>query len=215
MKKIVLVLLLMIPFFVNADTKDGKCDQAKYKEYVSLSNNITYDNNYSLSANSFNVTIYNVIDGMEAVYNNKNYKPGKDNTVTIEKIPAGSKVIIQITVGDNCSAVKRILINEPYYNKYYGTQACAGYENILIMCSSRFTSVEVTKEKLEKSIYNYNHNIDQTTTRDKEVVEEETVFSKITSFLTNWGIKIALAIISTIFSISLFTDKYRKVKHGI
>jgi hypothetical protein len=74
--------------------------------------------------------------------------------------------------------------------------------------------MEVTESKLDKAIYNYTHNIDQTTTKEK-VEEDNTLLTKVTLFLTKWGIKIVLAIISTIISISLFSDKYRKVKHGI
>ena len=213
MKKIALVILLMIPFVINAE----ECNKEKHKEYINLSSNITYDNNYSKSSNSFTITIYNMFEGMYAKYDKKEYKPGKDNTIVIEKISGGEKLSIDIYGNDGCdSSVKRIIVNEPYYNKYYGTTICNGYENKLVMCSSQFTSVEVTKSILDKAIYNYNHNINQKTSKDKEpVVQEPTFLSKATEFLTNWGIKIALAIASTILSISLFSDKYRKVKHGI
>lgn len=212
MKKIALTILLIIPFFINAEEK---CDKEKHKEFVNLSSNITYDNNFSLSSNAFTVTIYNVFDGMYAKYNEKNYTPSSDNIITISGIKGGEKLSIDIYGNDNCSAVKRIIINEPYYNSYYGSKECNGYENKLVMCSSQFTSMEVTKSRLEKAIYNYNHNISQQTTKEDDPTTQETFISKLTEFLTKWGIKIALAIISTILSISLFSDKYRKVKHGI
>ncbi len=212
MKKIVLIFLLIMPLFVNAAEE---CDKEKHKEFVNLSSSITYDNNFSLSANAFTVTIYNVFDGMYVKYNDKKYSPSSDNVITINGIKGGEKLSIDIYGNDNCSAVKRIIINEPYYNKYYGSKECNGYENKLLMCSSQFTSIEVTKSRLEKAIYNYNHNINQQTTREDDPTTEKTFISKLTEFLTNWGIKIALAIISTILSISLFSDKYRKVKHGI
>ena len=211
MKKIVLLLVLMLPLFVYAD----ECDKEKHQEFLKLSESITYDNSYSKSANSFTITIYNVFDGMHAEYKDQKYKPLSDNTIIVEDIPCGEKVSIDIYGNDNCSGLKRIVLNEPYYNKYYGSSLCEGYENKLLMCSSQFTSVEVTKSVLEKSIYNYNHNISQKTTKEKVVVKEETLFSKVTLFLRSWGIRIILAIISTILSISLFSEKYRKVKHGI
>ena len=71
-------------------------------------------------------------------------------------------------------------------------------------------------EKKEKAEPKKKAEKEKKTSKDKEpVVQEPTFFSKATEFLTNWGIKIALAIVSTILSISLFSDKYRKVKHGI
>ncbi len=212
MKKLVLTILLIMPFFVNAE---DTCDKEKHKEYVNLSSSITYDNNFSLSANAFTITLYNVFDGMYAKYNDKKYTPSSDNIITIKDIKGGEKVFIDIFANDNCTAVKRIIVNEPYYNKYYGSKECNGYENKLVMCSSQFTSVEVTKSRLEKAIYNYNHNISQQTTKEEEPKNEVTFISKLTQFLTKWGIRIILAIISTILSISLFSDKYRKVKHGI
>ena len=85
MKKIALVILLMIPFVINAE----ECNKEKHKEYINLSSNITYDNNYSKSSNSFTITIYNMFEGMYAKYDKKEYKPGKDNTIVIEKISGG------------------------------------------------------------------------------------------------------------------------------
>ncbi len=213
MKKIVLLILLMIPFIVYAD-EEKTCDKEKHKEYISLSEDITYDNNYIKSANSFTITIYNLFGGMYAEYNDKKYKVGSDNTIVISKIPCGEKVSIDIYGDDGCTALKRIVTKEPYFNKYYGSSMCNGYEETLLMCKSQFTNVEVTKSLLEKSIYNYNHTISQKTTKE-EVETEETMMSKVMTFLTTWGIKILLAVISTILSISLFSDKYRKVKHGI
>ena len=49
MKKVVLMILLMIPFVINAE----ECNKDKHKEYINLSSNITYDNNYSKSSNTF------------------------------------------------------------------------------------------------------------------------------------------------------------------
>ena len=82
MKKLVLVILLLIPFAINAE----ECDKNKHKEYINLSSNITYDNNYSKSSNNFTITIYNIFDGMYAKYNDKEYKPGSDNTIIVDRI---------------------------------------------------------------------------------------------------------------------------------
>jgi len=210
MKKIMLFILLFIPFIVNAE----ECNRELHKEYLSLTKDITYDNQFVKSQNSFTITIYNVLDGIHAEYNEKKYYPTKDNTIVISGIECGEKVNIEMYGNDGCNALKSIVTKEPYHNKYYGSEMCKGYEETLLMCKYQFTNIEVTKSLLEKSIYNYNHTISQKTTKDV-VVEEETILSKVTNFLTNWGIKILLAVISTILSVSIFSDKYRKVKHGI
>ena len=212
MKKLILIILLLIPFVVNAEEE---CNKEKHKEYLSLADNITYDNQYIKSENRFTITVYNLFGGMYAKYNETVYKVSSDNTITISKIPCGDKVTIDIYGNDNCSPVKRIMVKEPYYNKYYGSEKCKGYEDILLMCHSQFTNIEVSESLIDKAIYNYKHDISQKVTKDDKPEEEETILSKVTVFLTNWGLKILLAVISTILSISLFSDKYRKVKHGI
>lgn len=212
MKKVILVILLLIPFIVNAE---GECNKTKHKEYSALTEEITYDNQYVKSTDSFTITIYNLFGGMYATYEKNTYKTGKDNTIVITGIPCGANVTIDIYGDDNCSALKRIITKEPYFNRFYGSTLCEGYEESLVMCHSQFTKTEVTRSLLDKAIYNYQHNISQKTTKDDDTGEGESFFSKLTAFLTNWGIKILLAVISTILSISLFSDKYRKVKHGI
>ena len=211
MKKIVIIILLIIPFIVNAK----ECDNKKHESFVKLSSNITYDNSYSKSLNAFNITIYNVVDGMYAEYDGKKYNQSDNNTIVINKVAPGTKLSIDIFGNDNCNQIRTLIINEPYYNKYYGSTECRKYVGKLLMCSSQFTSVEVTKSLLDKSIYNYEHSINQKTSNDKKPTGGNSFLGELTSFLTNWGIKIVLAVLSTIFSIVLFSGKYRKVKHGI
>ena len=211
MKKIIIIVLLMIPFWVNAK----ECDKAKHDNFVKLSSGITYDNNYSKASNSYTITIYNVLDEMYVEYDGKKYTPSSNNTIVISKILPGTRLSISIFGDDNCNPIKTLIVNEPYYNKYYGSDICKKYKGKLLMCSSQFTSVEVTKSLLEQSIYNYEHNINQKTDKDKNIEKEESFFGKVTTFMIEWGIKILLSVLSTISSIVLFSGKYRKIKHGI
>ena len=210
MKK-VLVVLLLLPMIVNAS-----CNKDKHQEYLKLVPNITYDNNYSMSTSSFTVSVYNIFDGMYIVYNKEKYFPDEDNTITIEKIKGGATVILNVYHSSDCPLIKTITIHEPFYNKYYNTMDCYGYEDKLTICSSQFTASEVTKEILEKSKYNYDRKINQDK-EETEKPEEEKVgfFEKTREFLMNWGIKILLAFVTIVFSTSIYNTKFRKIKHGI
>ena len=210
MKKWVLVLLLICPLIVNAE-----CNKEKHKDYVKLANNITYDNNYSKSQGTYTIVVYNIFNGMRIEYNGDVYKPNAENEVTIANVQGGTKVQLEIYGNDGCEQISRIIIDEPYFNKYYGSTKCKPYIDKLVICSSQFTSTEVTESILDKAIYNYNHDISQKTDKDKDDQTELTFFAKIREFLLEWGVKIILFIVTTGLSVGFYNTKFRKMKHGI
>ncbi len=209
MKKIILVIVLILPFVVKAD-----CNYEKHEEYVGFANRISYENNYSKSSGRFNITIYNVVSGLRVNYNKKDYDIRSDNTVLIEDIPEGSSVSINIYADDGCSEVKIISLTEPYYNEYYNTSICSGYEDKLIYCSSQFTSIKPTEELIKIAKKNYDNSFEE---KEEEVVPEkpESFYSKLIAFGMNWGIKIILALITIVVSVSFYNSKLRRIKHGI
>ena len=209
MKKWLLVLLLLMPFVVKAE-----CNKEKHDEYVKLSSSITYDNNYSKSQAAFTIVVYNIFSGMYIEYGGQTYKPNAENEVTITGIKGGTPVSLDIYGNDGCDQIKRIIIDEPYFNKYYGSDKCRPYVEKLIVCSSQFTSVEVTESRLDKAIYNYTHNISDQTEKNEEIVEL-TLFGRIKEFLYNWGLKIVLLLLTIGLSVGFYSTKFRKIKHGI
>ena len=212
MKKIgVILVLLFIPFVIEAT----ECDKQMHQEYLEYADNIRYDNSFSKASNSFTITIYNVLNQMYVVYNNHIYKPSSDNIVTISGIKEGTNSIIDVYASDNCSMIKQMYINEKYYNSLYGSSDCDGYEDILTICSSQFTSTKTTKELLEKVKNNYNKSRIKEAEKTEEVIEEVSILSKVKTFLYNWGIKIVILFLTTAISVSIYSNKYRKVKHGI
>lgn len=208
MKKIVFILLVLFPFVINAE-----CDYTKHEEYVKIASNITYDNSYSKSAGMFIVTLYNVFNGMHVKYNGQVYNPNSESEVVINSIPQGQRVILDIYADDGCDMVRKITIIEPYFNKYYGSKKCVGYENVLTMCSSQFTSSEINDEILNIAIKNHNNTILQET--EKEIEQEVGLFTRIKEFMLNWGIKIVLFVVTSGICWAFYTDKFRKIKHGI
>ena len=208
MGKKILIALLLIPMIVNA--KD--CDSKQHQEYVELSPRITYDNDYSKSAGSFSITIYNIFDDMYAKIGKKTYKPDSENKVLISSVKEGEVLDIDIYADDGCGSIKRITVFEPYYNPYYGEDICAGYEDKVPVCSSQFTEIEVTSSLVRESIKNYDNRGYQ---YQKEEPKEKTTIEKIIDFAKTWGIKIVLVAITIFISATIYNIKFRKIKHGI
>ncbi len=209
-KKILLVLLvvLFVPTLVSA-----ACDYDKHKQYTDLVPNITYDNNYSKSSNTFNIVIYSMFSDMFVTYNGKKITPNENNEVAINNIKPGSNVLIRIYASDGCDEIKVINLNEDYFNSYYGTEVCEGYETTVKACSSQFTTSPVTRELIEEAKNNLKP-IPQTT-KKPEAPENDSIFAKIKTFIETWGIKIVLVVVTTFIVSSIYNDKFRKIKHGI
>ena len=209
MKKIILFLLLVCPIVINA----LECDQKLYSEYVDYASRISYDNNFKKITGKFNIIFYNVIDGLYFKYNNKTYYPENDQ-IKIEGIAQGTDVMIYVYANDNCNSSVRIIgIDEPYYNSYYNTSMCAGYENKTVYCSSQFTNMLVTRDLLIKAKENADRNAKEE--KKETVVQEKSFMEKVMEFASSWGVKVALLVITSIGTFSYYNDKYRKIKHGI
>lgn len=207
MIKKVLLVLLLFPVIVNA-----ACNYDKHKQYEGLSSQITYETNYSKGSDSYTVIIYSIFSNMYVSYNNKKYNPTSDNKVTITGIQPGTTATIDVFANDGCAEIKVIFISADYYNPYYGSAECRGYEDIP-QCSSQFTTSRITKEIVEQAKYNHDNAIEQYNPEPEP--EEPTLFEKIKEFIGSWGIKIVLAAVTTFVVSTLFSIKFRKIKHGI
>lgn len=209
MKKILLIMLLFMPFFINAE-----CDRELHKSYITYANDISYDTEYSLGKERFTVTLYNVIDEMKVVYNNKNYT-AVNNEVVIDNIKQGTRMDIRVFAEDGCNeSVRTIVINQPYYNIFYGSSLCNDYVNKITYCTHKFTNTEVTEKLIKTAIENYEHEMVPV---EKPPEEEPplTTFQKISKFATKWGVRILLVLVSAVLTNWYFNDKYIKIKHKL
>lgn len=209
MKKILLIMLLFMPFFINAE-----CDRELHKSYITYANDISYDTEYSLGKERFTVTLYNVIDEMKVVYNNKNYT-AVNNEVVIDNIKQGTRMDIRVFAEDGCNeSVRTIVINQPYYNTFYGSSLCNDYVNKITYCTHKFTNTEVTEKLIKTAIENYEHEMVPV---EKPPEEEPplTTFQKISKFATKWGVRILLVLVSAVLTNWYFNDKYIKIKHKL
>lgn len=207
MKKIILCIFLCLPIFV-----DAVCDRELHSVYATYGKDISYDTDYSVSKKRYTVTLYNVIDEMIVKYDDTKQKIS-NGEVIISNIKEGTSMEIKIYGNDGCDdPIRTIFIRQPYYNDFYGSTICSGYENKITYCTHRFIEYEVTENLIKTAIDNYEHVL--------EIPEDEeepplTTFQIISRFATKWGLRILLVLISVFFSNLFFNDKYIKIKHKL
>lgn len=212
MKKICLIIILMLFPVITKAT----CNNTLREEGKTLSANITSEIKYSSSKNTFTLHLYNVDDNMSVVYLKKTYKP-TNGEISISNISEGKSVTLDIYYIDGCDGqIDIIKKTMPYYNRYYGSLMCDGYEDKLYTCSTQFTSYYVSEEIVKLSIRNYETKripIEHDTELPKE--EKPTVLEKAKEIVNKWGVRIALLIGSSLITIIIGNNKYRKEVHGV
>lgn len=211
MKKIILIILMMFPFFVN-----GACDNNLREEGKELATHITNEISYNSAKNSFTLTLYNLSEGMRVVNSKKTYTP-KDGKISISDISEGSTVRLDIYYNDGCDGqIDIIKKTMPYYNRYYNSVMCNGYEDKLYACSTQFTSYFINEEILSLAIENYEtQRIPVEQNPEIPVDEEPTILQKTKEIVDKWGIRIALLIGSSLITIIIGSSLYRKEVHGV
>lgn len=212
MKKVICVLILiMIPNVIFAE-----CNYTREVELGKLASKITYDRKYSKESGTFTVTLYNVIPQLYITYDGTVLNGDDNNEIEVSSIQEGTYLnfVVYSAKGTSCySSLLTIYVTLPYYNVFYGSEECDGYEDILTVCSSQFTSYQVTKKILNDAINNYNNKIhnDPVVPDDKDT----SIISGIKEFISLWGMKILLVVVTIGLSIWYFQIKLRKTKHGI
>lgn len=211
-KGLLFILLLMVPMFVFA-AED--CNYNKHQEYIKYAGYITYETDYNMGSKTFSITFYNVIDGLSLRIGEKTYTATENDTVVVTGLSEGTNLNVYIFGKDNCkSQAGNIVISLPYYNPYYGSVLCSGYEEI-ILCSSRFTSMKASEDLITKMKENY----DKTYNQDKKEEEEEKEEFNLTSFLWEIFVKYIskglLIIVSSGLTLLYFNNKMIKIEHGI
>ena len=206
--KLLLVLLVLFPVLVSAE-----CNQTKHKEYEEIAKNITYDNHFDRTTGKYTFTIYNITGEMYGIYNGSNIKPDNENKIEIKDILQGRNVSISIYANDGCDPIKYFGVTEAYFNKFYNTEECLGYENMK-ECSKEFTSSQITEEILKNAKKYYYANY--STEEDQSTGENETsIIDLRKEYISKWWVKVLLSIVTTVLCIYLYRIRLRKIKHGI
>jgi hypothetical protein len=209
--KLLVVFLLVCPIFIRA----AECDYNRHTEYMKYANYITYETEYSLGDNKFTVKFYNVIKGFTLKIGTVRYTPDENDMVTISEINEGKVLDVYIYGNDGCSSqAGNLSITLPYYNPYYKTQICKGYEQ-LNLCASQFTTTKATKEIIEKTKANYDNIIIQRTDPEEEKPAIISFINKAKDIFVNYILKVLLALGSAALTIVYYNNKLIKVEHGV
>ncbi len=210
MKKWLILVLLICPIMLKAE-----CNYDKHTEYTTFAQRIQYETEYSMGDSKFTVTFYNVIKGLKLKMGKTTYEPDENDTVILSGMEEGKLMDIYVYGNDGCnSQVHNISFTLPYYNPYFGTEICRGYEN-LTLCASKFTETKATKKMIEKTKESYDNVIIQDKNPNETVEEEEKFISKAWNFFTKYVLKVILAIASAGIAIVYYDNKLSKVEHGI
>jgi len=216
---IVLLILLIFPIMLNA-----ACDEKKYNEFVTIAEKMTYDNSYNPSSGKFNITIYNAVNGMYITCkkgicdpsNDRYYYANSNGEIVIRNIKQGANLKLKVYTPDGCYQVKEIRIKEGYYNNYYGSNLCEGYEDKLLVCSTQYTSTPITDKDIREIISNYKKEYTDYKETTKKEEKEENLIERIKNIdvTMSLGIKIGLALLTCAIFIPLFTNKIRKERNN-
>ena len=209
MKKILLIILVMFPIVINGD--------CNYDEVVlagKLAKEVNYETNYNSNNGKFDITVYNVVDLLYLEYSNKLYYGNSKGEVIIKGVDQGKTISISVkaNVADCNYNLQNKHITLPYYNGYFGSEICEGYE-MLTPCASEFLSYKNNTNIIKSAISNYEGALEPD--KKDEDNKKLTIIEQIIVFGKNWGIKILLALVTTVLSILFFKSYFRKVKHGI
>lgn len=213
---IIIILLISFPVVINAETSTiSGCDYQREVELNKLASKISYDRSYNRENGMFTVTLYNVISDLYLKYNETTYVGDIDDKVTIDNIEEGTYMdVVVYSNGRSCYlSLMTVYVTIPFFNTFYGSDQCRDYENILTVCSSEFLSYRITAQILKDAIDNYNNKI----YNDPAPIDKgtTTLVDTIKNFVSLWGMKILLTVVTIALSVWYYQVKVRKVKHGI
>ena len=79
-----------------------------------------------------------------------------DKKVIITGLEEGTEITYVIDKETPTKDSKRkITVKFPYYNPYYNTEKCKGYDGKIAVCSKQFLDYEVSEDLVDTSIKNY------------------------------------------------------------
>jgi len=169
MKKIIFLMfiVLFVPFNVNAlhDILDPNCTVSLKTSLKEEANNLVYrfGRNEENGIVTFTLYFYNLS-------NNLRLSDSEGNIFNdeITGLKPGTKATINISTSNNnaCFGYKILtkIINVPYYNPYFGSEMCTGYEDYYL-CKENI-NVSLTKDEFIDKLNEYKDGL-------KEGVKEE------------------------------------------
>ena len=214
MKKLtyLLFLLLIIPIKVGAihEVIDSRCTNSLKTLLRNEGQEVTY--RFSKVKNESDVTytiyFYNLTENMYMT-------DSTDNIYTSSKIEGlipGSTFVINLYASNKtyCEGYKIYskTINVPYYNPYFGSDLCKGYEKYSLCRED--VNVTISQDEFEKKLNSYKESLNNKEKTDiNEQVENDNDF-KLHEFILNY--KYYFILISVIMLVTIMGVIIRQVK---
>lgn len=181
MKKIIylLFMFLLLPLKVGAihDVIDVRCTNDLKVSLREEGQDVVYRLSKVLNGSdvSYTAYFYNLTENIYLTDSNDNvYLNSK-----IENLKPGSTLTVNMYASNKtyCNGYKILtkVINVPYYNPYFGSELCSGYENYSL-CNEN-TNVTLSQDEFEKKINEYKESLKE----EKEEVVDEIVEEEINS----------------------------------
>jgi len=172
-----LLLLLLFPSNTKAvfEVIDARCTNSLKTSLREEAQEFTYRLSKVENDNEIVYTtyFYNLSENIDLIDQNGN----KYNRTELNNLKQGTTVTISLVASNNtyCEGYKMMtkVIKVPYYNKYYGTDLCKGYENFSLCGENE--RVLYNENEFEKELENYKESLKTKEEEPKEevVIEEE------------------------------------------
>ena len=212
-----LCVMLFIPLNVNAlhEVIDSRCTNALKTSIREEANDVVYRLSKVESNNEVTYTayFYNSTNNLDLYLN--------DNIIyndKIENLKPGSNIVVTIYSSNNnyCATykAKTLMINVPSYNRYFGTEACSGYDDFYL-CQEH-SKVNMTEEEFNKKLNEYKENLVSDKSDDEKIdVEEVKQNNNLLSFISEYKYYFIGVIGFAILFVVIDLIKKNKSKRGI
>lgn len=118
---------------------------------------IKFSKSYNKTSKTYTLVFSNVVSDLYITDGENKYVGNNKNEVTIYDIEEGEEIVYAIDKEVPTKNSRRTMkITFPYFNPYYNTDICKGYDGKVSVCSNQFLSYKVTEDLVKNSIKNYN-----------------------------------------------------------
>lgn len=220
MKKLtyLLFLLLIIPIKVGAihEVIDSRCTNSLKAMLRNEGQEVAYRFSKVKSDEDITYTIYfyNLTENMYMTDSSGNiYTSSK-----IEKLTPGSSFVINFYASSKtyCEGYKIYskTISVPYYNPYFGSDLCKGYENYSL-CKENI-NITISQEEFEKKLNSYKENFkEEVNISEEEEKEDENIEFSLYEFIVRYKYYLISTLVTLVLVTVLFIIiKEKKRKSG-
>lgn len=152
---VVAVSIIICVIIALISTKNENSDGKENKENNNIYE-ISYAQSYSKQTKTYTFTISNITEDLYVSDGENKYKGNSDKKVIITGIEEGiEKTYIIDKETPTKDSKRKITVKFPYFNPYYNTEKCKGYNGKIAVCSKQFLDYEVSEDLVDTSIKNY------------------------------------------------------------